>query len=142
MLAGLSFDRERLAAAAADEMVAATDVADLLVRRGMPFREAHGVVGGLVRAALESGRALSELEPEELAEHSELLDDEYYEVLREGSWLESKLSAGGTARPRASPSSSRPRGRRLDRRPGAGRRLERARTRGSSTARCTRSPAT
>ena len=56
MLAGLSFDRERLAAAAADEMVAATDVADLLVRRGMPFREAHGVVGGLVRTALESGQ--------------------------------------------------------------------------------------
>ena len=78
-------------------MVAATDVADLLVRRGMPFREAHGVVGGLVRSALESGRALSELEPAELAEHSELLDDEYYEVLREGSWLESKLSAGGTS---------------------------------------------
>ena len=97
LLAGLSFDRERLAAAAGDEMVAATDVADLLVRRGMPFREAHGVVGGLVRSALESGRALSELEPAELAEHSELLDDEYYEVLREGSWLESKLSAGGTS---------------------------------------------
>ena len=63
LLAGLRFDRERLAAAAGDEMVAATDVADLLVRKGMPFREAHGVVGGLVRAALECGRALSELEP-------------------------------------------------------------------------------
>ena len=41
----------------------ATEVADLLVRRGMPFREAHGVVGGLVREALERGVALSELEP-------------------------------------------------------------------------------
>ena len=88
-----------MAAAAADEMVAATDVADLLVRKGMPFREAHGVVGGLVRAAVESGRSLSELDPGELATHSELLDDEYYEVLREGAWLDSKLSAGGTARP-------------------------------------------
>ena len=38
-------DRERLAEAAADEFLAATDVADLLVRRGLPFREAHGVVG-------------------------------------------------------------------------------------------------
>ena len=36
-------------------MLAATDIADLLVRRGMPFREAHGVVGGLVRAALAEG---------------------------------------------------------------------------------------
>ena len=100
MLTGLTFDRERLAAAAADEFLAATDVADLLVRKGMPFREAHGVVGGLVRQALESGRTLSELTPEELARHSELLDDSYYEVLRSGEWLESKVSAGGTASPR------------------------------------------
>jgi len=97
MLSGLTFDRERLAAAAADEFLAATDVADLLVRKGMPFREAHGVVGGLVRQALESGRTLSELTPEEIASHSELLDDSYYEVLRSGEWLESKVSPGGTA---------------------------------------------
>jgi argininosuccinate lyase len=97
MLAGITFHRERLAAAATDEFLAATDVADLLVRRGMPFREAHGVVGGLVRQALESGRALSELTPEELRAHSDLLDDSYYDVLRSGEWLESKVSAGGTA---------------------------------------------
>ena len=97
MIAGLRFDRERLEAAASDELVAATDVADLLVRKGLPFREAHGVVGGLVRSALESGRTLSELGAQDLAEHSELLDDEYYEVLREGAWLDSKLSAGGTS---------------------------------------------
>jgi argininosuccinate lyase len=96
MLAGLRFDRERLAAAAGDEMLAATDVADLLVRRGMPFRTAHGVVGELVRAALDSGRRLSELRPEELSVHSELLDEEYYEVLERSSWLDSKRSAGGT----------------------------------------------
>jgi len=97
MLAGITFNRERLAAAAADEFPAATDIADLLVRRGMPFREAHGVVGSLVREAVESKRKLSELTPEEVASHSELLDDEYYEVLAGNSWLESKVSAGGTA---------------------------------------------
>jgi argininosuccinate lyase len=97
MLAGLSFDRERLADAAADEFAAATDVADLLVRKGMPFREAHGVVGGLVRDALEQGKSLSELTPEELSRHSDLLDDSYYEALRSERWLESKVSVGGTA---------------------------------------------
>jgi argininosuccinate lyase len=97
MLAGITFNRERLADAAADEFPAATDVADLLVRKGMPFREAHGVVGSLVREALASGRRLSELEPDEIREHSELLDDEYYAVLGEGQWLESKRSPGGTA---------------------------------------------
>jgi argininosuccinate lyase len=78
-------------------MIAATDVADLLVRRGVPFRQSHGIVAGLVRAAVSSGRSLSELTREELAGFSEVLDDEYYEVLSARSWLESKVSEGGTA---------------------------------------------
>jgi argininosuccinate lyase len=97
MLAGISFNRERLAAASEDEMLAATEVADLLVRKGVPFREAHGIVGGLVREALEQGRPLSELTREDLARHSDALDDSYYEVLRRSSWLESKRIEGGTA---------------------------------------------
>jgi argininosuccinate lyase len=97
MLAGISFDRERLEAASEDEMLAATEIADLLVRKGVPFREAHGIVGGLVRDALEQGKLLSELAPEELRKHSDKLDDSYYEVLRRSSWLESKRIEGGTA---------------------------------------------
>jgi argininosuccinate lyase len=97
MLDGLRFDRERLSAAASDEFLGATDVADLLVRRGVPFREAHGIVGGLVRDALEQGKSLSELSAEELAAHSEALDGEYYQVLRPERWLEQKASQGGTA---------------------------------------------
>jgi argininosuccinate lyase len=102
MLSGIAFDRERLAAAAGDEMLAATDVADLLVRRGVPFREAHGVVAGLVKLAVDSGRSLSELTTEELAEHAPALDGEFYAVLSSGAWLESKVSAGGTAGARVS----------------------------------------
>ncbi|MEA2264802.1 MAG: argininosuccinate lyase, partial [Solirubrobacteraceae bacterium] len=97
MLAGVAFDRTRLGAAASDEMIAAVDVADLLVRRGMPFREAHGIVGDLVRTAEDSGRTLSELTPAELGERSGLLDEEYYAVLAGSAWLESKVSEGGTA---------------------------------------------
>jgi argininosuccinate lyase len=100
MLEGITFRRSRLAAAAADEFLAATDVADLLVRRGVPFRESHGIVAGLVRRALEQGVTLSELPPEALAEHSDVLDEEFYAVLAEGAWLESKVSEGGTALPR------------------------------------------
>jgi argininosuccinate lyase len=100
MLAGVRFDRERLAAAAADELIAATDVADLLVRHGVPFREAHGIVAALVRAALDRGRGLSQLDEAELAAVSPLLAEhagELREVLSERSWLESKVSQGGTA---------------------------------------------
>jgi argininosuccinate lyase len=97
MMESISFRRERLAAAAADEFLAATDIADLLVRRGMPFRQAHGVVAGLVRLAVSEGRSLSELTREELQQHSELLDDDFYAVLSDGAWLESKVSQGGTS---------------------------------------------
>jgi len=100
MMAGVRFDRARLRAAAGDELTAATDVADLLVRLGMPFREAHGVVAGLVRGALDAGRRLSELTTEELAACSETLaahEAEYRQVVSESSWLESKLSEGGTS---------------------------------------------
>jgi argininosuccinate lyase len=103
MIAGVSFNRERLAAAAGDELIAATDVADLLVKLGMPFREAHGVVAGLVRTAIDAGKSLSALTPQELAAHSELLaahGDEFQQVLQRDSWLESKVSEGGTSQAR------------------------------------------
>ncbi len=96
MLAGIQFDRQRLEAASGDEMLAATEVADLLVRRGVPFREAHGIVGGLVRDAVEQDKSLSELSEEELRARSKHLDDSFYEVLQRSSWLESKRIAGGT----------------------------------------------
>jgi argininosuccinate lyase len=100
MLEGIAFRRERLAAAAADELIAATDIADLLVRRGVPFRESHGIVAGIVRETLETGRSLSDLSREELARYSPALDDEFYALLEQRSWLESKVSEGGTSLPR------------------------------------------
>jgi argininosuccinate lyase len=90
MVAGARFDRERMAAAAADELIAATDLADLLVRRGTPFREAHGVVAGLVREAVMSGRALRDVAVPALGAQAA-------DVLDRGAWLESKVSEGGTA---------------------------------------------
>jgi argininosuccinate lyase len=91
------FERSRLEQAAGDEFLAATDIADLLVRHGVPFRESHGAVSGLVRHALEHGKKLSELTREELAQFSDKLGDDYYEALSNGSWLESKMSEGGTS---------------------------------------------
>jgi argininosuccinate lyase len=100
MVRGASFKRDRMAQAASDELIAATDIADLLVKRGMPFREAHGIVARLVRASVESGRKLSEFTREELLGHSAELDDEARGLLVQESWLESKISEGGTALPR------------------------------------------
>ena len=97
MFESITFDRERMAGAAADGFLEATDLADMLVRRGVPFREAHGLIASAVRSALEQGKALSELSREELAQHSPLLDDEFHSALEPQAWLEGKVSEGGTA---------------------------------------------
>jgi argininosuccinate lyase len=90
MVSGARFDRERMAAAASDELIAATDLADLLVKRGTPFREAHGVVAGLVRESVESGTSFRDVVVRSLG-------DDAGAVLDRSSWLESKVSEGGTA---------------------------------------------
>jgi argininosuccinate lyase len=103
MIAGVAFDRERLRDAAAEELTAATDLADLLVRLGTPFREAHGAVAGLVRTALDNDKQLSELTPAEIAPYSEALaanPEQLEAALAPGAQLESKVSEGGTAKER------------------------------------------
>jgi argininosuccinate lyase len=98
MLATVTFARERLAAAASDELIAAVDLADQLVSSGVPFREAHGIVAGLVRAALADGRSLSSFSDADLNTLAPAIDPQAFrELLNQHSWLESKVSAGGTA---------------------------------------------
>jgi argininosuccinate lyase len=63
----LTFNPERMAAAAAADFSLATDAADLLAKRGVPFREAHEVVGRLVRTCTDSGRGFEDLAVEEWA---------------------------------------------------------------------------
>jgi argininosuccinate lyase len=97
MMSGLSFNRERLAAASEDEFLAATDLADALVREGVPFREAHGVVAGLVRAAVDSGKKLSELDDADMNGVPPEARERIRDALREGEVIEAKVSAGGTS---------------------------------------------
>jgi len=97
MLEGIVFHRDRMAEAAADEFIAATDVADALVRVGVPFREAHGIVGQLVRTAVERKTTLSGLSDDELRELVPQLHSSLRDLLRPQAWLESKVSEGGTS---------------------------------------------
>ena len=105
MLGAIAFRRDRLEAAASDEFLAATDIADLLVRRGMPFREAHGVVGGLVRTRARAGQALSELTPEELAEQSDAARRAVLRGAARSRLARVKVSRGGTSLSRVGASS-------------------------------------
>ena len=98
MIATARFHRERMSAAASDDLIAATDVADHLVKQGVPFRSCHGIVAGLVRIAVDSGRALGQLTDEELGGASDRLDPAAFRaLLRQDAWLESKVSEGGTS---------------------------------------------
>jgi argininosuccinate lyase len=75
MILGASFRTERLEQAADDALISATDLADHLTQRGVPFRQAHEVIGRLVRSAEHSGRALRDFSLAELREFSPLFED-------------------------------------------------------------------
>jgi argininosuccinate lyase len=87
----------RRMAAALDDGMLATDLADELVRRGVPFREAHGKVGALVRRGIALGRPLRDLPLAEFqAVHADL-DDTIFAVFDFGRSVARKSSVGGTA---------------------------------------------
>ncbi len=74
MVRGAQLNRERAARAAAGQFSLATDYADYLARKGLPFREAHGIVGELVQLCERSGRELNQLTIEELKTASALFE--------------------------------------------------------------------
>jgi argininosuccinate lyase len=75
----------------------ATEMADYLARRGLPFREAHEAVGRMVLYGLGKGLELHELDLEELRGFSALVGEDVYEALSLGQTLATKRQAGGTA---------------------------------------------
>jgi argininosuccinate lyase len=95
-IATLRVDAERMAAALEDAMLA-TDLADELVRRGVSFREAHSQVGRMVRRALELGSGLRHLPLEEYRAIQPDLDESVYTVFDFEQSVARKASIGGTA---------------------------------------------
>lgn len=100
MIPAIRFDGERLRSALSEGFVTATELADYLVTRGVPFREAHGVVGRIVAACIEEGRRLEELGPAELSQHHPLLGSETLPWLDPGSAVERRDLPGGPAKAR------------------------------------------
>ncbi len=96
MLPALEFDLPRMRDAAGAGFALATDVADYLVRRGLPFREAHVVTGGLVREAEAQGCELNELPFERYATASSLFEPDVLEIDVDSA-LAARDTVGGTA---------------------------------------------
>jgi argininosuccinate lyase len=97
MLAGMQVHRERMRSAAEDGFITATDLADYLVRKGMPFRQAHEVVGRAVLLATERGRGLGDLPLVEYQSLSPLIGNDVYDALSLASSVGRRTSQGGTA---------------------------------------------
>ncbi|WP_448871389.1 argininosuccinate lyase [Desulfobulbus propionicus] len=98
LLENTEFNVERLRAATIGGFMTATDLADYLVKRNMPFRQAHGVVGRIVALCQERDCELVDLSLTELRRFSELIEADIFEVLSVDGSINSRLSAGGTAR--------------------------------------------
>ncbi|MCS6711099.1 argininosuccinate lyase [Brachybacterium sp. EF45031] len=97
MIATLVFHTDRMADLAPQGFSLATDIADHLVRRGVPFRVAHEVSGACVQRAEAAGKELWDLTDEEFAEISEHLDPSVREVLSVAGSIGSRTAKGGTA---------------------------------------------
>ncbi len=102
MVATMSFDTARLEELAPQGFALATDIAEWLVRQGVPFREAHDISGTCVRLCEERHMELSELWDEDLAEISPHLTPEVRDVLTVAGSIASRDSRGGTALARVS----------------------------------------
>ena len=97
LVATLRFDTDRLAAAAPAGFALATDVAEWLVRRGVPFREAHEISGALVAACEQRAADLPDLTDAQLAEVDPRLTPEVRAVFSVRGALEARSAVGGTA---------------------------------------------
>lgn len=98
MLRTVNINAARMYAAVEGDFASATDLADYLVRQGLPFREAHAVVGRLVGNCVNAGRSLAELSLEELRDASPLLGMEALQLLTPESCVAARRARGGTAR--------------------------------------------
>jgi len=94
---GLRFDRDRMRAATERGMLTATDLADHLARGGVPFREAHEVVGRIVRERLAQGQDLAGMTLDELRRYDPRFTSAALEDLRPERSMAARRSPGGTA---------------------------------------------
>ena len=97
MLRGIKVNKEAMRNAATEGFATATDLADYLVKKGTPFRDAHEVVALAVRHAVDKGCELSDLPLAELQKFSAQISEDVYQVLTLEGSLASRNHIGGTA---------------------------------------------
>ncbi|OEU49358.1 MAG: argininosuccinate lyase [Desulfuromonadales bacterium C00003096] len=97
MIAQLTVKAENMREAAARGFSTATDVADYVVRKGIPFRDAHEIVGKTVRYCIENAKDIPELSLEEFRSFSEHIDSDIYDYVTLDASVNARRATGGTA---------------------------------------------
>ena len=97
MLSEMQVKKEAMFAAAQKGFMNATDLADYMVKKGMPFRDAYKISGQLVAECISAGCILETLPLEEYRKYSELIEEDVYKYIDLRTCVETRTSAGGTS---------------------------------------------
>ena len=98
MIRTMEFRKDRMEKSAKNGFTNATDAADYLVNHGVPFRDAHGIVGQLVLTCIEKGISLDELPLEGYKEISEVFEEDIYEAISLETCVNKRVTAGAPGR--------------------------------------------
>ena len=94
MLATMKFNKDKMEASAKNGFTNATDAADYLVNHGVPFRDAHGIVGRIVLYCIEKGISIDDMSLEELKEISPVFEEDIFEAISMETCVNKRLTIG------------------------------------------------
>ena len=94
MISTMKFNKDVMEKSAMNGFTNATDAADYLVNHGVPFRDAHGIIGRLVLTCIEKGKAIDEMSIEELKEISPVFEPDLYDAISLKTCVEKRLTIG------------------------------------------------
>ncbi len=97
LIGSLRINRERMESTVREDFSAATDAADYLVARGLPFRQAHHIVGRVVQYCLQDGKRLLDLSPDEWKGFSDLFAPDIIDTVSPEKCVNARISHGGTS---------------------------------------------
>ena len=98
LVQGMTMRVENIARSLEDGYITATDIADYLTAKGIPFREAHRITGEIVSHLTRQGRRFTDLTLDELKAYSDLIGEDIFQVMDPASSVDARKSFGGTAR--------------------------------------------
>ena len=98
MIRTMKFNKDIMEKSAMHGFTNATDAADYLVKHGVPFRDAHSIIGHLVLTCIEKGKAIDEMSIEEFKEISDVFEPDVYDAISLKTCVEKRLTIGAPSK--------------------------------------------